>query len=64
MIQTKKKLNYPKNPIERNESKPEGQGQSQGQNLHKCLICKEKFVPELIVATVDPPDGLQIIGKP
>jgi len=35
-----------------------------GPNLHKCLSCGERYVPEVIIATINPPDGLQIIGTP
>jgi len=34
------------------------------QKLTKCLVCNEDYVPEVIIATINPPDGLQIIGKP
>jgi hypothetical protein len=33
-------------------------------NLFKCLECNKDYVPELIVATIDPPEGLNIIGAP
>jgi hypothetical protein len=33
-------------------------------NLFKCLQCNRDYVPEVIVATIDPPEGLQVIGIP
>ena len=32
--------------------------------MHKCLSCGERYVPEVIIATINPPDGVQIIGRP
>ena len=32
--------------------------------MHKCLSCGKAYVPEMIIATINPPDGLQIIGHP
>lgn len=32
--------------------------------LFKCLECDKDYVPELIIATIDPPEGLNIIGAP
>ena len=33
-------------------------------HLYKCLECDRDYVPEIITATVDPPDGINIIGAP
>jgi hypothetical protein len=33
-------------------------------NLFKCLECQRDYVPEIIIATIDPPEGLKIIGAP
>lgn len=33
-------------------------------NLFKCLECNKEDVPEIIIATIDPPEGLNIIGYP
>jgi hypothetical protein len=33
-------------------------------NLFKCLECDKDYVPELIIATIDPPQGINIIGSP
>jgi hypothetical protein len=30
----------------------------------KCLECNEEYVPELIISSIDPPEGLSIIGHP
>lgn len=30
----------------------------------KCLECDGDYVPEIIIATVDPPEGINIIGAP
>ena len=30
----------------------------------KCLECDADYVPEIIIATVDPPEGINIIGAP
>jgi hypothetical protein len=37
---------------------------SKQMNLFKCLQCNRDYVPEVIVATIDPPEGLQVIGIP
>lgn len=29
-----------------------------------CLDCNQEYVPEMIVCTIDPPDGLSVIGPP
>ena len=34
------------------------------QSKIKCLECDNDYVPELIIATIDPPEGLNIIGSP
>ena len=34
------------------------------QKMTKCLSCNRGYVPEIIFWTVDPPSGLEIIGKP
>ena len=31
-------------------------------HLYKCLECNKDYVPEIIIASVDPPEGLNIIG--
>lgn len=31
-------------------------------NLFRCLECNKDYVPEIIMASVDPPEGLHIIG--
>ena len=31
-------------------------------HLFKCLECNKDYVPEIIIASVDPPEGLNIIG--
>ena len=66
VIPSKKKLNYPKSSLGELTSYREKQVDpaTKGQSLYKCLICREKNVPELIVATINPPDGLQVIGRP
>jgi hypothetical protein len=33
-------------------------------HLFKCLECDKDYVPEIIIATIDPPEGLHIIGAP
>ena len=33
-------------------------------NLFKCLECNKDYVPELIISTIDPPQGLNVIGQP
>jgi len=33
-------------------------------NLFKCLECNRDYVPEIIMASIDPPEGLNIIGPP
>jgi hypothetical protein len=33
-------------------------------NLVMCLECGKDYVPELIISTVDPPEGINIIGPP
>lgn len=33
-------------------------------HLFKCLECDKDYVPEVIIATIDPPEGLNIIGGP
>lgn len=33
-------------------------------NLFKCLECDKDYVPEIIMASIDPPEGLAIIGYP
>jgi hypothetical protein len=33
-------------------------------NIFKCLQCNSDVVPELIIATIDPPPGLKILGEP
>lgn len=30
----------------------------------KCLECDEDYVPEMIISTIDPPEGINIIGPP
>ena len=38
---------------------------SQGQHPKvKCLECDKDYVPELIIATIEPPPGLNTIGSP
>jgi len=32
--------------------------------LHRCLECDKDYVPEIIIASVDAPEGLHIIGQP
>jgi hypothetical protein len=34
------------------------------QNKHKCLECGIDYVPELIIATINPPEGINVIGPP
>ena len=33
-------------------------------SLFKCLECDLDYVPEIIIASIDPPEGLNIIGAP
>jgi len=33
-------------------------------NLFKCLECDKDWVPEIIIASIDPPEGINIIGSP
>jgi hypothetical protein len=33
-------------------------------NLFRCLQCNRDYVPEVIIATIDPPEGINIIGSP
>ena len=33
-------------------------------NVMKCLECNKDYVPEHIIATIDPPEGLNILGLP
>lgn len=33
-------------------------------HLFKCLECNNDYVPEIIIATIDPPEGINIIGTP
>ena len=33
-------------------------------NFHNCLCCNTDLVPDIIISTVDPPNGLKMIGKP
>ena len=37
---------------------------SKTMNYFKCLECNNDMVPEIIIATIDPPEGLSIIGRP
>jgi hypothetical protein len=62
-VPPRKKVKYPKKSDvkAKNESKNEF---VPGPNLYKCLSCGDRYVPEIIIATINPPDGLQIIGKP
>jgi hypothetical protein len=32
--------------------------------MFKCLECNNDWVPEVIIASIDPPEGLSIIGRP
>ena len=32
--------------------------------MFKCLECNKDYVPEIIIASVDPPEGINIIGPP
>ena len=32
--------------------------------MFRCLECDKDYVPEIIIASVDPPEGLNIIGQP
>lgn len=34
------------------------------QSKIKCLECDSDYVPELIIATIDPPEGINIVGCP
>ena len=33
-------------------------------NLFKCLQCNRDYVPEIIIATIDPPEKLYFLGIP
>ena len=33
-------------------------------NLYKCLECDKDWVPEIIIASIDPPEGINIFGPP
>ena len=33
-------------------------------NLYKCNECNKEYVPEVIIATIDPPEDLNILGPP
>jgi len=33
-------------------------------NLFKCLECNKDYVPEIIICSIDPPEGLSVIGQP
>lgn len=33
-------------------------------NLFKCFECNKEYVPEIIIATIDPPEDLSTIGVP
>ena len=33
-------------------------------NLYKCLECDKDWVPEIIIASIDPPEGINIVGPP
>lgn len=30
--------------------------------MFKCIECDSDYVPEIIIASIDPPEGLSIIG--
>ena len=30
----------------------------------RCLECDSDYVPEVIIASIDPPEGLNVIGNP
>lgn len=32
--------------------------------MFRCLECDKDYVPEIILASIDPPEGLNIIGQP
>lgn len=34
------------------------------QGDHRCLACNKHFVPDVLISTVDPPNGLKMIGMP
>jgi len=38
--------------------------QSYQQAKTKCLECDQDYVPEIIISTIDPPEGLNVIGPP